>query len=61
MVKSARACDQGLLRREPTISCYTLDNELGRFNIRRLNIHRSDTKLFIAEKTFVMRSHIVFN
>src|ERR1700732_1217460 len=61
MVESARAGHDGLLRGKPSMGTYARDHGLAGFDLRILDIDRSDPDLPVTEQSFVMRRHVVLD
>ena len=61
MVEAARTGYDGLLRRQPTMRCYPVGNQLPALDVRGLHIDGADAELFVAEQSLIVRGHVVFD
>ena len=61
MIEAARAGYDGLLRRQPTMCCDPVGDQLAAFDVRGLHIDGADAELLVAEQTLIVRRHIVFD
>ena len=61
MVEAARARNDGLLGREPSVGGNAFGNQCTGFNIWSLYINRADAELFIPEQTLEIVRPIMLN
>ncbi len=61
MVESAGAGNDSLLRGNPSLGAYPLNDRLGGFDSGILNIDGANADLLVPHQPFVMMRHIVFD
>src|SRR5436305_15116071 len=61
MIEAARASNDRLFGREPSMRFDPLRHLLSGLDIGGLNVNGADTELLVAEMIFIVRRHIVFD
>src|SRR6185437_7521079 len=61
VIEAAGASDQGLFWREPPVGLDPIGDELGRLDVRRLDIDGADAELLVPEQALIMARHVVLD